>query len=162
MQHTGDSSSAILPELVWHVVHVLAHGIPTMRWCYFCRLHANHPVLASSLQTFPDCSLRQGADGTEFARFGSRTSFLRWFYMCSQTYLGQKSEEHCFSIKNRCLEVKDDGFWEKCVAQKDRWSKVEFLTKFLDASAWFCVEKLKKHILRPKKLKNTTKIIEHM
>ena len=28
-----------------------------------------------------DCSLRQGAGGTEFVCFGSRTFFLRWFYL---------------------------------------------------------------------------------
>ena len=32
--------------------------------------------------------------------------------------------------------------------------KIDFLTKFLDDSAWFCVEKLKKHGFETKKLKN--------
>ena len=50
-------------------------------------------------QHHPDCSLRQGAGGTEFARFGSRTCFLRCFYKHSQTYFGQKSEEHVKTIK---------------------------------------------------------------
>ena len=50
------------------------------------------PLLQST-----DCSLRQGAGGTEFARFGSRTCFLRWFYKRSQAYFGQKPEEYCFS-----------------------------------------------------------------
>ena len=63
----------------------------------------------------PDCSLRQGAGGTEFARFGSRTCFLRWFYKRSQTYFGQKPEEHGFPIKKCCLEVKNNDIWEKCV-----------------------------------------------
>ena len=46
----------------------------------------------SSLQWhYADCSLRQGVGGTEFARFGSRTCFLRWFYKHSQTYFGQKT-----------------------------------------------------------------------
>ena len=35
-------------------------------------------------------------------------------------------------------------------------SKTEFLTKFLDDSAWFCVEKLKKHGSETKKPKNKT------
>ena len=60
----------------------------------------------------------QGAGGTEFARNGSRTCFLRWLYKSSQTYFGQKPEEHCFSIKKRCLDVKNDDFREKHVTEK--------------------------------------------
>ena len=52
------------------------------------------------------CSLRQGAGDKEFPRFGSRTSFLRWFYKRSQTYFGQNSEAHIKTIKKRGLEVK--------------------------------------------------------
>ena len=59
---------------------------------------------------FADCSLRQGAGGAESARLGSRTCFLRCFYKRSQTYFDQKPEEHCFSIKKRCLEIKNDDF----------------------------------------------------
>ena len=62
----------------------------------------------------PDCYLRQGAGGMKIARLGSRTWFLRWFYKRSQAYFGQKLE-HSFSIKNRCLDVNKDDFWEKCV-----------------------------------------------
>ena len=62
-----------------------------------------------------DCSLRQGAGGTEFACFGSRTCFLMWLYKRSQTYFGQKSEEHIKTIKKRCLEVKNNDFLEKHV-----------------------------------------------
>ena len=47
----------------------------------------------------PDCSLRQGAGGTEFACFGSRTCFLRWLYKCLQAYFSQKSEEHIKTIE---------------------------------------------------------------
>ena len=72
-----------------------------------------------------DCYLRQGvhpawqgAHGTEFARNGSRACFLMWFYKRSQTYFGQKPEEHNFSIKQRCLEVKNNDFSEKCVTLK--------------------------------------------
>ena len=38
--------------------------------------------------------------------------------MRSQAYFGQKPEEHGFSIKKRCLEVKIDDFLEKCVTLK--------------------------------------------
>ena len=62
-----------------------------------------------------DCSLRQGAGGTEFARFGSRTCFLRRFDDRSQSYFGQKSEEHIKTMKKDCLEVKNNDFSEKCV-----------------------------------------------
>ena len=62
-----------------------------------------------------DCYLRQGAGGMKIARDGSRTWFLRWFYRRSQAYFGQKPEEHCFSIKNRCLEVKTTVSSEKYI-----------------------------------------------
>ena len=38
---------------------------------------AKHATPVAPKLDFPDCSLRQGAGGTEFARFGSRTCFLR-------------------------------------------------------------------------------------
>ena len=44
-------------------------------------------------------------------------------------------------------------------------SKTEFLTKFLDDSAWFCVEKLKKHGFGTKNLKicpNILKILQNL
>ena len=62
---------------------------------------------------FSECSLRQGAGGAEFARFGSRTCFLMWFYKRSQTYFGQKSEEHVKTIKKHFLDVKNNCFCEK-------------------------------------------------
>ena len=65
-----------------------------------------------------DCSLRQGAGGTEFAHFGSRTCFLRWFYKRSQTYFGQKSEEHIKTIKKRCLESRTTSFEKNVLLQK--------------------------------------------
>ena len=37
-------------------------------------------------------------------------------------------------------------------------SKTEFVTKFLDDSAWFCVEKLKEHGFETKEPKNMQKI----
>ena len=92
----------------------------------------------------PDCSLRQGAGGKEFARFGPITCFLRWLYKRSQPYFDQKPEEHCFSIKKRCLDIKNDDLWEKWVTEKKRWLKTDFLMNFLDDSAWLCMEKLKK------------------
>ena len=41
--------------------------------------HIENPKNNSNIKKnkFPDCSLRQGAGGAEFARFGSRTCFLR-------------------------------------------------------------------------------------
>ena len=67
----------------------------------------------------PDCSLRQGAGGTEFAHFGSRTCFLRWFYKRAQAYFGQNPEEHIKTIKKRSMEVKNNDFWEKCVTSEN-------------------------------------------
>ena len=104
-----------------------------------------------------DCYLRQGAGGTEFARFGSRTCFLRWFYKRSQTHFGQKPEEHRVSIKNHCLEVKNVDFWEKMGYGKKKWSKTDFLIRILNDSAWFCMEKLKKHSFETKKQNNLPK-----
>ena len=43
---------------------------------------------------------------------------------------------------------------------KNRWSKTDCLMKFLDDSAWFCMEKLKKHNFETKKLKHHPKIIK--
>ena len=101
---------------------------------------------------YADCNLRQGAGGTEFARKGSRTCFLKWFYKCSQAYFGQKPEEHGFSsggqkrrfLRNMCY--RKVGF------------KIACLMKFLDASAWLCVEKLRKHSFETKQVKRLFKI----
>ena len=60
-------------------------------------------------------------------------------------YLGQKPEEHGFSSQKRCLEVKQDDFEEKNIMEQNMWSEIDFSIKFLDDSAWFCMEKLKKH-----------------
>ena len=63
--------------------------------------HAVEYILSEQAEIiYTDCYLRQGASGTEFARNGSRTCFLRWFYRRSQARFGQKLEEHSFSIKN--------------------------------------------------------------
>ena len=109
------------------------------------------------VKRFADCYLRQGAGGTEFARNGSRTCFLRWFHKRSQAYFGQKLEEHCFPIKKQCLEVSNDDFWEKWINLKNRWSKTDFLMKFLNDSAWLCMEKLKKHSFETNKPKHLPK-----
>ena len=66
-----------------------------------------------------DCSLRQGAGGTEFAHFGSRTCFLRWFYRRSQAYFGQKPEEHGFSIKNVVWRSKTTMFDENTLLKRN-------------------------------------------
>ena len=42
---------------------------------------------------------------------------------------------------------------------KKKGFKIEFL-KFLDGSAWFCVEKLKKHVFDTKKTKKLTEYIQ--
>ena len=80
------------------------------------------------VQNISDCSSRQGAGSTEFARFGSRTFFLIWSYKCSQTYFGQKPEEHVKSIKKRRMEFKIDVLLEKYVAQKKNGFEIELLT----------------------------------
>ena len=108
-----------LPVALWTLV-----GLWNLKYLYrIIPLGALDPLSPTiPLWTLPfflaDCSLRRGAGGTEFARFGSRTCFLRWFYKRSQTYFGQKPEEHGFSIKKRCLEIKNDDFWEKYVTLK--------------------------------------------
>ena len=56
---------------------------------------------------YTDCNLRQGAGGMKIARNGSIILFLKRFYKRSQMYFGQKPEEYSFSIKKRCLEVKN-------------------------------------------------------
>ena len=43
------------------------------------------------------------------------------------------------------MDIKSDDFSEN-VERKKLGFKTEFLMKFLDDSAWFCVEKLRKHI----------------
>ena len=79
--------------------HKCSHAIDKAKstWC----LHRLHTSMNGKVT---ECSLRQGAGGTEFEHFGSRTCFLSWFYKRSQAYFGQKPEEHGFSIKKRCLE----------------------------------------------------------
>ena len=79
-----------------------------------------HPNIEQTqgITHFPDCSLRQSASGMKFARNGSRTWFLRCCYWRSQAYFGQKPEEHCFLIEKRCLEVKNDDFWEEWITSK--------------------------------------------
>ena len=65
-------------------------------------------------------------------------------------------KEHVKTIKKCCLEVEKRRFWRKNSYLKNRCSKTDFLIKFLDGSAWFCMEKLKKHISetpKPKKYK---------
>ena len=48
-------------------------------------------------------------------------------------------------MKKRRMEVKNDDK-KKCMLRKQKCGfKIMFLTKFLNDSAWFCVEKLKKH-----------------
>ena len=37
--------------------------------------------------------------------------------------------------------------------------QTDFLMEFLDDSAWFCLEKLKKHVFQPKTLKLHTRIL---
>ena len=47
------------------------------RTCAKCPYLAQGHMFTQGRMSFSDCSLRQGAVGTEFARFGSRTPFLR-------------------------------------------------------------------------------------
>ena len=41
--------------------------------------------------------------------------------------------------------------------EKNRWSKIDFLIKFPDDSAWFCMEKLNKHSFETNKNKDFAK-----
>ena len=52
-----------------------------------------------------------------------------------------------------CANISDFWFNFACFN-----SKTEFLTKFLNDSAWFCVEKLKKHGFETKKLQIRSQI----
>ena len=79
-------------------------------------------------------------------------------------YFGQESEEHVFSMKTRCLEVKNDDFWENMLRKENNVTIIFLITVLID-SAWFCVEKLKIHIvLRQKKreLKTIQKQIQEI
>ena len=99
---------------------------------------------------------------------GSNTCFLRWFHNRSVSFLGQETQEHIKTIKKRCLEVKNDIFSYKCILKKVCFpyvflrfphfgSKTDFLIKLLNDSAWFCMEKLKKHSFETPKNRKYTK-----
>ena len=47
-----------------------------------------------------DFDLRQGDGGTKTARFSSKNCFLRQFHNRSESYFGQKSQEHVKTMKN--------------------------------------------------------------
>ena len=51
------------------------------------------------------------------------------------------------------MDVKNDDF-EKHMLRLKIGFIIEFLTKCLDDSAWFCVEKLKKHFFETDELKH--------
>ena len=99
----------------------LALSITTFRSTHFCIKSDSHRKTSKEIRRtshYSDCYLRQGVGGTEFANFvRSRTCFLRWFYKRSQTYFGQKSEEHNFSIKNTLSGGK--YFFEKYAPLKE-------------------------------------------
>ena len=79
----------------------------------------------------------------------------------SVSFFGQETREHVKAIKKRCLEAKN-VILRKTILKKgmfpegfppcsDCWSnfahfgsKTDFLMKFIDDSAWLCLEKLKK------------------
>ena len=48
--------------------------------------------------------------------------------------------------------------FEKNVSGKKSDPKLNLLTKFLDDSAWFCMEKLKKHSFETQKPKKVQKV----
>ena len=91
-------------------------------WCYlfsFWWINISKPKMFKCIINITDCSLRQGAGGTENTRNWSRTCFLRWFYNRSQAYFGEKSEEHIKTSKKRCMDVKNDDLRKTCVTFVD-------------------------------------------
>ena len=57
---------------------------------------------------------------------GRELDFLRWLYKRSQTYFGQKPEEHGFSIKKHRLEAKATIFEKKMLCKKIGDPKLSF------------------------------------
>ena len=70
--------------------------------------------------------LKAGCRWDENCTIGVENLLLRWFYGRSQTYFGQKPEEHCFSIKNRCLEVQKTIFEKNGLRKKIGDPKLTF------------------------------------
>ena len=100
-------------------------------WCFVCSVTSATyrsvwiSIRSASLRVqVSDCHLRQVAGGTEFALFGSRPCFLRWFYNRFPMYFGHKSEEHIkkhiktvvwkyetILLEKLCYETKVCFFW---------------------------------------------------
>ena len=53
--------------------------------------------------------------------------------------------------EQRRMEVINNDFREKYVMRKQKVSKLKLVMKIRNDSAWFCVEKLKKHSLETKR-----------
>ena len=60
-------------------------------------------------------------------------------------------------LKKHNMEFKNDDFFRKMCYITKIGFKIEFLTKLLDDSAWFLLEKLKKHIILTKNPNMLTK-----
>ena len=65
-----------------------------------------------------------------------------------------------FLIKNIVWRLKKRIFKKNELLKKHRRSKIDLLMKFLDDSAWFCMEKLKKHSFETKKPKQIQKTLK--
>ena len=109
--------------------------------------------------------------------FWFQNLLLRWFHNRSVSFLRQETHEHVKTIKKRCLEANNDIFrkknlWKRYVFPKafppcsDFWStcahfgsKTGFLMKFLNDSAWLCLEKLKEHVFQPESLPFNKRIL---
>ena len=85
-------------EVRWIICTTDCQGKWTFRWLLrnlYREFQASAVNRTSLVTHWADCYLRQGAGGTEFARFGSRTCFLKWFSKRSQAYFGQKPKWFC-------------------------------------------------------------------
>ena len=105
-----------------------------------------------------------------FTCFGFKIWFLKTFLDRSASFFGQETHEHVKTIRKRCLEAKNHLFRKMQLTKRhvfpkvfppcsDCWSnfahfgsKTDFLMKFLDDSAWFCLEKLKNMFFQGKTL----------
>ena len=116
-----------------------------------------YPMIPPTARTCPNEGF-----WSNFACFGSKTYFLKYFRRRSASFFGQETHEHVKTIKKHCLKAKNEIFRKSelkkvcCpyvfVRLPHFGSKIDCLMKFLDDSAWLCLEKLKKHVFQLKTL----------
>ena len=63
----------------------------------------------------------------------------------------------CGTVKLK-VALPSEGFWSNFACFG---FKTDFLMKFLNDSAWFCLEKLKKHVFQPKALIFDQKVLKY-